>query len=506
MMDDPQATDRNGRRSASTPDADVTERASEQRHAIDHPVPLCVDLDGSLLVTDSLHEGLLAALVRQPQPTLAALRALPRGKAAFKRRIAELAGLDPALLPYNEELLTYLRAAKAQGRKLALFSAADHAVVMAIAAHLGIFDHAQGSDGTTNLSGANKLAAIRARYGDDFAYVGNTTVDLPIWQAARGAVVVNNDRRFRAKVETMVPIEAHFEAPSGGLRAWRKQMRLHQWTKNALIFVPIILAGPLAEPADLAFAMVGFLLLGLLASVGYVINDLLDLPADRRHRTKRDRPFAAGTLQAKDGVVVAGGMLLTAMVAALFLGTGFALAAAGYFVGTVSYSLVLKRVPMLDVLILAGLFTVRVVAGTTLTSAPFSFWLITFSIFLFMSLALVKRYAELIDQPPGDDAMLDSRGYSATDLPLLLPFGAGSALAAGLIFVVYLVLERFPLDVYGNPVWLWFVFPILMFWLMRIWRLAVHGHMDQDPVLFALKDRLSLALGGLVLLLVLLAW
>ena len=294
--------------------------------------------------------------------------------------------------------------------------------------------------------------------------------------------------------------------PAGGIAAWLKEIRPHQWTKNALIFVPIVLAGPLAAPSDLALAALGFFVFGLLASVGYVVNDLLDLAADRRHPTKRHRPFAAGVLQAKAGVLGAGAMLAVAGLLALMLGPSFALAAFGYFAGTLAYSLALKRVPMLDVLVLAGLFTVRVVAGTTLTDAPFSFWLITFSIFLFLSLALVKRYAELIDQPSGDDAMLDSRGYSTKDLPLLLPFGAGSAVAAGLIFVVYLVLERFPASLYGQPAWLWFVFPVLMFWLMRIWRLAVHGRMDQDPVLFAVKDRVSLGLGGIVFLLVLLAW
>jgi 4-hydroxybenzoate polyprenyltransferase/phosphoserine phosphatase len=469
-------------------------------------MPLCVDFDGSLLVTDSLHEGVLAAFSRRPLQTLVAFGAIRRGKAAFKRRIAELAPIDPALLPYNEDLLAYLRAEKATGRELALVSAADEAIVTAVADHLGIFDAVLGSDGVTNLSGSRKLAAIRERYGDDFAYVGNCTVDLPIWEKAKGSVVVGNDARIVAKVEAFAPLEARFAAPAGGLVAWRKELRLHQWAKNALIFAPIALAGPLAAPGDVVLAALGFLVFGLLASVGYLVNDLLDLPADRRHATKRHRPFAAGTLQPKAGVLAGGVMLAVAAVMSLLLGPAFALAAVGYFVGTVGYSLALKRVPMLDVLVLAGLFTVRVVAGTTLTDAPFSYWLITFSIFLFLSLALVKRYAELVDQPPGDDAMLASRGYSSKDLPLLLPFGAGSALAAGLIFVVYLVLERFPSNLYGQPAWLWFIFPVLMFWLMRIWRLAVHGQMDQDPVLFALKDRVSLALGGIVLLLVLLAW
>ncbi|MFW5680213.1 MAG: UbiA family prenyltransferase [Pseudomonadota bacterium] len=469
-------------------------------------LPLCIDLDGSLLASDSLHEGLLLALARQP---LGLLRLLPRlrgGKAAFKRAVAELAPLDPVALPYDPAVLTYLRAERAKGRTIALFSAADQSIVDAVAGHLGLFDHAQGSDGTHNLSGERKLAAIRDRFGDHFAYLGNDGVDLPIWRAAKAALVVGSDALRRKTAAVTPTIEAHFSGQSGGVRAWLKACRLHQWAKNALIFAPIVLAGPLATPEELMRGVVGFLVFGLLASVGYVVNDLLDLPADRRHPTKRARPFAAGRLTPRTGVLGAAATLVVAAGLGLALGGAFAWAALGYFVGTVAYSLHLKRVPMLDVLVLAGLFTIRVVAGATLTAAPFSYWLITFSIFLFLSLALVKRYAELVDQSENDTAMLDSRGYSHRDTPLLLPFGTGSALAAGLIFVVYLVDERFPSNIYTNPAWLWFIFPVLMLWLMRIWRLAVHGRMDQDPVLFAVKDKASLGLGGIVLLLVLLSW
>jgi 4-hydroxybenzoate polyprenyltransferase len=363
----------------------------------------------------------------------------------------------------------------------------------------------QGSNGIVNLSGDRKLEAIRARFGDDFAELGNDHVDLPIWRASKASLVVGS-RSLRDKATAVTPLEAEFPGPGGRLRAWRKGPRLHQWAKNALIFAPIALAGPMATPEEFAKGLLGFIVFGLLASVGYIINDLLDLPADRRHANKRYRPFAAGLLAPKAGVTGAALMLVAASLLMSVLGPAFTLAAVGYFVGTIAYSLKLKRKPMLDVLILAALFTVRVVAGTTLTVAPLSYWLITFSTFLFLSLALVKRYAELADQPPDDNTMRESRGYSQLDAPLLLPFGAGSALASCLIFVVYLVEERFPSNIYGQPGWLWFVFPVLMYWLMRIWRLAVHGKMHQDPVLFALRDPVSLALGAIVLVLVLLAW
>jgi 4-hydroxybenzoate polyprenyltransferase len=303
----------------------------------------------------------------------------------------------------------------------------------------------------------------------------------------------------------VAPVEATFACPNGGVRAWLKELRLHQWAKNMLIFAPIALAGPQAAPGDLLKAAIGFFVFGLLASVGYVINDLLDLAADREQDNKRLRPFAAGLLTPKAGLVGGAVLLTMASAAAVMLEPAFAFAAFSYFVGTVSYSLKLKRIPMLDVLVLAGLFTVRVVAGTTLTEASFSYWLITFSVFIFLSLALLKRYAELLDEPPGDSAMLESRGYSAVDLSLLLPFGAGSAVAAGLIFVVYLVEERFSSDIYTQPQLLWLIFPVLLLWLMHMWRVAVHGDMHEDPVLFALKDRTSLLLGAIAAAMVFLA-
>lgn len=483
----------------------VSEGAAPDAAAEKRP-PLCVDLDGSLLVVDSLHETFLAALARDPWSAITAMASLRRGKAVLKRRLAEVAPLEPGLLPYNEVLLSYLREEKARGRELALVSAADQSIVTAVADHLGLFDHALGSDGTTNLSGVRKLEAIRKRYGAGFAYVGNAEVDLAIWREATAALMVGHQRKLMSKVELSTPVELCFPLPDGGVSAWLHELRLHQWAKNGLIFVPILLAGPVATPADLLAATLGFLVFGLLASAGYIINDLLDLAADRRHPHKRTRPLAAGTLVAKSAVLGALAMLTTAALGAFALGWSFLFTAVAYFGGTVAYSLALKRIPMLDVIILAGLFTIRVIAGTTLIETPFSYWLITFSLFLFLSLALVKRHAELSSQSPGDESMFASRRYSAADLHLIVPFGTSCAVAATLVFVIYLVEERFPTERYAQPAWLWLIVPVLMFWLMRIWRLAAHGRMSQDPVLFSIKDRVSLTLGGVVLLLVVLAW
>jgi 4-hydroxybenzoate polyprenyltransferase/phosphoserine phosphatase len=469
-------------------------------------MPLCVDLDGTLLRTDSLHEAILSILRQRPVQLLRLVPALLRGKAYFKQQATEIAAFDPKGLPLNVELVEYLRQQKQAGRHLALFSAAHATVVDAVAGGLGLFDRVMGSDETTNLAGAAKLAAIRAQYGEDFAYAGNARVDLPIWRAARAAVVVTDDERLAKDAAAVAAVEARFRPGGGGLRVWARALRLHQWSKNALLFVPLILAGPLTSFAEYVDGLLGFLVFGLLASAGYLANDLLDLEADRRHRSKWRRPFAAGELSPASGIVMAAALVLAAVAIGAFLPAGFAVAACGYFIGTLVYSLRLKRIPLLDVLMLAGLFTIRILAGAMLTSSPLSFWLLTFSMFLFLSLALVKRYTELAELETDDTAVLASRGYGPQDLPLILPLGLGSALSAALIFVIYLVDERFPAAIYRHPEWLWLVFPILLFWLMRVWRLAVHGRMHDDPVLFALRDPLSLALGGAVGLLLLLAW
>jgi 4-hydroxybenzoate polyprenyltransferase len=472
-------------------------------------LPLCVDLDGTLLRTDTLHEAFLHLLRHRPWQALAALMALARGKAALKRAVTAQAGLDPTTLPVHEPFLAWLKEQKQAGRELTLYSAADHHLVEAIAAHTGLFDHAEGSDGRTNLAGRAKLRAMQARYPQGFAYAGNAPVDLAIWQEAKAAIVVGDGDRLAARAAALAPLEARFSvaaADAATWRTWLKALRLHQWAKNLLLLVPVLLAGRLAGLADYGEAALGVVIFGLLASAGYVANDLLDLEADRHHKSKRLRPFAAGRLSIRAGVLGAGLLLLAALVLMAFMPLLFWPVALGYFVGTLGYSLVLKREPMLDVLVLGGLFTLRVLAGAMVLAAPVSFWLLSFSMFLFTSLALVKRYTELAELVKvGTSEVVIGRGYTVVELALLLALGAGTAIAANVIFLIYLIEERFPSGLYQRPGWLWLVFPLLMFWLMRVWRLAVQGRMDEDPVLFALKDRTSLLIGGMILAVILLA-
>jgi 4-hydroxybenzoate polyprenyltransferase/phosphoglycolate phosphatase-like HAD superfamily hydrolase len=468
--------------------------------------PLAVDLDGTLIHVDTLHEGFVAACRAAPQRSWALVGALCQGKAGFKREVAQAVEFDPSLLPYNEEVLDYLREEKRKGRRIGLFTAAHSTLADSVAAHLGLFDVVRGSDGTENLSGARKLEAIRAAFGPDFAYAGDAPVDAPIFAAARSVILVGAPEALRRFVPAGTPVEAAFETSRWQPRVWARAFRLSHWTKNLLVFAAPILSLEIASPPVLWRSLALFVLLGILASATYLINDALDLPADRRHPTKRLRPLAAGTIPLRDAMAVAGTMVLGSLALSLALSPACTLSLAAYLVVTLAYSLALKRQPIVDVFVLAGLFTLRIVAGGAVIASALSPWLLTFSMLFFLGLAMIKRYAELERVVREGGEGVSSRGYAARDLPLLLATGVGSGLAAVVIFTIYLINEHYPQAVYDNPEALWALMPLLLLWTLRAWHLTVHGRMNEDPIVFALRDRTSLAIGALMGLCLLAAW
>jgi len=470
-------------------------------------LPLCVDLDGTLVLSDTMIESVLLAVRRRPWTILLLAFWLAGGRAAFKRRLAARAAPDPALLPYNAPLLAYLRAEKQRGRILALYSASDQRIVDAIAAHLDLFDAAHGSDGRTNLSGRNKLAAMRAAYPDGFVYAGNDPrADRPVFAGSDGAVLAGRPGRLTRDLPAAVPVEAVFEVRPMGPRDWVRALRLHQWSKNTLVFAPLVLAGNEATPSDLAAALRGFAAFGLVASATYLINDLLDIEADRRHPSKRGRPFASGRLPVPAGLAAAAASVAVALVLTGTLPGLFAQALAGYVALSLAYSLGLKRVPPVDVVALAGLFTIRIFAGMSFGPQPVSFWFLTFAMFFFLGLANVKRYTELdMERRRGADRVVD-RGYRVADMPMVAAAGQAAGVGAMLVFVIYLINEKFPGEIYGEPTFLWFIVPILLVWQQRVWLLTGRGEMRDDPIAFAVRDVPSLAMGVGVLLLVAAAW
>lgn len=458
----------------------------------DGPCPLAVDMDGTLVMSDSLHENLVLLVKHRPWALVAVAASLSRGKAAFKRCVAEAAPLDATDLPYNAGLVDFLAAERRAGRTIGLFTAADQSIADSVAAHIPVFDVVHGSDGTVNLSGTAKAQAIEAAFGARFAYAGNSTHDHAVFERSQSVILAGPVDRLETGLQPGTVVEARFPSAPTSLRIWVDALRLRHLVKNSLVFVPSLLGS--AGWVEFAQAAMLFVLFGFLASGSYLVNDLLDLASDRAHPLKCRRPLASGRLPIWQGLLGACAAIGIALVAGAWLGHGALLILTGYLVLTLAYSFRFKSVPILDVTVLAGLFTLRVLGGGVFV--PVSPWLLTFSMLFFFGLALVKRYAELL-RTVAAAPEASARGYTAADLPLLLAAGIASEFCAVVIFTTYLITEQYPRTIYAHPGLLWGMTPILLFWTTRMWHLAIHGSMSEDPVTFALKDRVSLVVAAL---------
>ncbi len=458
-------------------------------------VPLCVDLDGTLIHSDLLLESFLLLIKRNPLYLLLVPFWLLQGKAMLKQQIASRVQLDGSALPYTKPLLDWLRDQKAQGRPLWLCTASDARMAQAVADHLGFFDGVLSSNGQLNLSGANKAAELVKRFGDKgFDYCGNEKVDLAVWRHAHAAIVVNAGEGL-IKAAAAVTTVAHSIAPMpGGIKVVLKALRVHQWANNALIFVPVAAAHKLSESGALVNSLMAFLAFSLCASSVYLLNDMLDLAADRQHHSKCKRPFAAGQLSLLFGLLAAPLLLLVAVAIACALPFKFLLVLAAYYVATLAYSFGLKQLVMIDVLALAGLYTVRIVAGAAATGIALSFWLLMFAIFIFLSLAIVKRYAELFVMRQQGKLKAKGRGYQVEDLTLLQSLGGASGYLSILVLALYVNSPDIAV-MYHHPKMVWALVPIMLYWISRIWMQTHRGQMHDDPLVFALKDRVSLLTG-----------
>jgi len=455
--------------------------------------PLCVDLDGTLTPIDTLHESLLGLAKEAPVALLSLPGWLAQGKAEFKHQIASRVTLDASTLPYHDALLAWLRSERASGRKLVLVTAANRSIAEAVANHLQVFDDVIANDGGENLSGERKRLALVQRFGEKgYDYAGNDSVDLGVWKSARQAIVVGPPALAR-RAQQVAELGPVFAGTQPSLKLWIKAARLYQWVKNLLIFVPALLAHAITQPTVLLHAVLAFIAFGLCASSVYLINDLLDLPADRRHKRKRFRPFASGALPARSGALVSAALLITAAIIAALTNIYFCVVLAAYYVVTWAYSLRLKRAALIDVMTLAGLYTIRIIAGSAAVLIAPSFWLLAFSIFLFLSLGIVKRYAELEDARQAGKAGGHGRGYGTEDLPLLMNLGTAAGYCAIVVMALYInSADSQALYKHAKPLWL--ICPLMLFWISRVWLLTTRGKMHDDPVIFALRDRASLLL------------
>jgi 4-hydroxybenzoate polyprenyltransferase len=427
-------------------------------------------------------------------------------RARFKARLAEAAPPDAATLPVREAVLDRVRTARDAGRPVILATAADRRVADAVAARLGPFDAVLASDGTVNLRGEAKLRAVREAAGPaGFEYLGDAEADLPVWAAARHAVLVGDSPALAARVRTAAPEMESIPVPRSGLRAVAEALRIHQGSKNLLLFVPLLLAHRVADAAAWQAALTAFLSFGLCSSGLYVINDLLDLPSDRRHPRKRRRPFASGVLSIPSGLALALGALAAGgALAAVALPPRFGAVLGIYSALALLYSVRLARIPAADVILLASFYTLRVLGGGAATGIPVSPWLLAFSLFFFLNLALLKRYAEIRAVEPDAGPETPVRAYRVADAEMLRAFGPGCALLSVLVLALY-IQGREVVDLYREPALLWLVGPLLVHWLTRFWLQAHRGRVADDPVLHVMKDPVSYAIGALIAVVVALA-
>jgi 4-hydroxybenzoate polyprenyltransferase/phosphoserine phosphatase len=492
--------------------------------AVTQAEPLCVDLDGTLVKSDTLVDTVIVLTRQSPTSLLSFPKWIAQGKAAFKRKVSELAAIDVVHLPYNKPLLEYLRQQHAEGREIYLATGADTLLAERVAAHLGIFAGVLASDGSTNLTGHNKLAAFREKFPGGFCYIGNARPDVPLLTSCVQPMVANPHRSLSAglRAANVVPVR-YFNDATSPVKAWLRAIRLHQWAKNVLIFLPVLLAHVHSAGPNVA-ALLAFFSFGLAASATYIVNDLLDLEADRHHPRKRRRPFAAGDLSPFIGVAtivtfaalsLAIAILLPHVLMALsprFLRNGqgtFLGWLIIYVISTTAYSLRLKRMVLVDVIVLSGLYTIRILAGSAASGVPVSPWLAAFSIFFFLSLAFVKRFSELESLRLRNEASgivaVKGRGYRISDLEQLRSFGTSSGYASVLVFLLYVGNLDAAAKLYVHTTRLWLLVPVLLLWLSRLWLQASRGELHEDPVVYAVTDKRSVLLGVLVVAIVLAA-
>ena len=460
------------------------------------PPVLCVDLDGTLIRGNVLWECVLVLLKSRPITLLLLPFWLLAGRASLKRHLAARTHLNPARLPYREQVLELIQQEKATGRRVALVTAADRELAEAIASYLGLFDEVHASDGKLNLKGANKAAFLAQHFiQTGFDYVGDSAADVEVWRNARAAYVVGNEARAKqaAAVTTLkgtIQSRASFRTSFGSsFRAWTNALRGHHWAKNLLLFLPIALSHNLAvEP--IVRTLTGFALYGLCASGLYILNDLLDLHSDREHPWKKERPFAAGDISIPQGLLASLILLSSALGLGFLLNAKFGFALIGYATLTMLYSLYLKKIALLDVFVLSSFYSFRILAGALISATPLSQWFLAFSMFFFLSLAMAKRYSELLHASDLVSAGNSGRGYHTGDRELLLSLGVGSSFSAVVIFSLYVQSQDVRL-LYSSPEFLLLLCPIVLYWLSRNWLLAHRGELKEDPVTLAIRDPVS---------------
>jgi 4-hydroxybenzoate polyprenyltransferase len=483
----------------------ITSPPGERESAAEY---LCADLDGTILIGDSFWESFLALVGAHPWYVCFVPFWLLRGKAALKHEISRRVQLDVSTLPVREELIQFLRQEKQAGRKVILVTGADAKIAHAVAEHLGFFDGVLASDGTTNLTGEKKREAIqKIVHGKRYDYIGNAREDIPAWNTASSAILVGPSPRLLKTVQKTSTVAGVVKSYENYWSSLWQSLRPAHWIKNLLVFVPIVMAHELNDVSRLIRVLIAFVSFSLCASGVYLLNDLFDLEADRLHPKKKLRPLPSGSLPVRVGLIfvpllmVAGFLTAAQLPNKLLLATVFL-----YMVATTLYSTYVKRIPILDVLLLTALYLIRILAGGVAADVGVSPWLIAFSMFLLLSLAFSKRQAELTEQTMADgtQAGTSKRGYREQDTRILQQFGVTSGYLSVLVLALY-VNGTDVTRLYRHPQMIWLACPMLLFWISRVWFLASRGELSEDPVVFAARDPISYLLGALLLLILFVA-
>ena len=470
--------------------------------SLETEVPLCVDLDGTLILTDALWESLIQ-LWRKPASVFRVIWAMRHGKAEMKSALAELVSIDPAVLPYRSDLLEFLRSQHDAGRNIVLVTASHRKIAESVANHLGIFGSVMATEGGVNLGGHNKRVALLTAYGErGFDYIGDHAKDLAVFSVARLSMLADPSTGLLKKASSVGRVDRVFEHKRNLGKVLRRTLRIHQYAKNVLLGVPLITAHLVLNPSAWMNLMLAFLCFSMLASATYIVNDLHDLPLDRKHKSKRFRPLASGdiSIRAGLGLIVLLGCLSFSLTW-LFLPRLFLVFLLLYTFLTLAYSFDLKRRLIVDVLTLAMLYTLRIIAGAAAISVALSEWLLMFSLFFFVSLALLKRAIEL--EGITDGKQIPGRGYLPNDLDIIRSIGPTSGLMSVLVFTLYINSPAVT-KLYNTPEMLWLLCPLLIYWITRIWFLANRGQVNHDPIVFAILDvrsYLVASIAGIILLL-----
>lgn len=460
--------------------------------------PILVDLDGTLILTDSLHEMLTILIKSQPYALFKLIKIYFYGKARFKQYVFEQVDYDAKRVPYRDELVEYIKREKQNGRKIYLATAAYKGVAEKTADFLQCFDGILATDSDINLKGINKLKAIQQNFGREFIYAGDNKADLHIWREAKGAIVVGNQvKKLSKKVEKLhIPVIKKMQNTAVRLSTWLRALRIHQWLKNILLFIPLLLAFQFNDLHKLWLTMVAFVSFSLGASATYILNDLWDLENDRAHPNKKLRPFASGVLSIVQGVKASTLLLLCACLSAIYVSWSYFGVFLIYLGITTLYSFRIKKIILLDIIVLSVLYTLRIIAGGIVTNINLSYSLLAFSILIFLSLATVKRCAELVAMPDVQEQVV-GRGYIKSDLDILWPIGISTYIGAIIVFGLYINAPETIIH-YRKPVFLWGVQLFLIYLIGNLWMVTRRGQMHDDPIVYFIEDKKSLIVLALI--------